>query len=209
MNESDLKQNLKHLYNPLTEEVSLVDIPSMNFIMIEGDGKPHTSNEYQNSVEALIEVSYRLNLLSRKHLEINFTIMPVEILYWNGGESENNFLSNLDTSKWKAMIRQPEFITKDLFDEAVKMVEYKGHHGISDKIEYESFYEGLAVQILDIGYYNTQYDSTSKIKDYMKNNSLMENGKYHEIYISGLRKYKLEKIKTILRQPVKQINIKQ
>jgi hypothetical protein len=208
MEKIDLKLNSEHLYNTSTDESIFVNVPSMNFLMIDGEGNPHSSNGNQNSIDALIEVSYILNLICRKDLQTDYATMPVEILWWNEKKSNIDFLSESDSIKWTAMIRQPDCITKDLFNQALKQVENKGFTGISDIMEYESFYEGPAVQIMDTGSYDTIFNSKSKIKDFINNNGLIENGNYHEIYISGLRKYKLEKIKSILRQPVKrQINI--
>jgi len=203
MEKINLKQNLEHLYNTSSEESTFVEVPSMNFIMIDGEGNPHSSNEYHNAVDAITEVSYILNLISRKNLQIDYPIMPVEILWWNDAKPSSDFFSNGDSLKWTAMIRQPNCITKDIFNQVVKQVENKGFYGIFDKIEYESFYEGLAVQIMDTGSYDTIFNSISKINDFVSNNNLKQNGKYHEIFISGLRKFKLEKVKAILRQPVK------
>jgi hypothetical protein len=207
MEKIDLKLKSEHLYNTSTEESTFVEVPSMNFIMIDGEGNPHSSNGNYNAVDVLTEVSYILNLISRKNLQIDYPAMPVEILWWNETNPTVDSISDGDSLKWTAMIRQPDCITKDLFNKAVKQVEYKGYNGISDKIEYESFYEGLSVQIMDTGSYDTIFNSKSKINDFINNNSLIENGNYHEIFISGLRKFKLENIKSILRQPVKrQIN---
>jgi len=203
MEKIDLRHNSENLYNTSTEQSTFVNVPSMNFIMIDGEGNPHSSNEYHTAVDALTEVAYILNLTSRKNLQIDYPAMPVEILWWKEAKPSSEFFSNSDSLKWTAMIRQPNCITKDLFSQAVKQVENKGYYGISEKIEYESFYEGLAVQIMDTGSYDTIFNSKSKIKDFISNNSLIENGDYHEIFISGLRKFKLEKIKSILRQPVK------
>lgn len=207
MEKIDLRHNSENLYNTSTEQSTFVKVPSMNFLMIDGEGNPHSSNGNPNSIDALIEVSYILNLICRKDLQIDYAPMPVEILWWNETKSSVDFLSDNDQVKWTGMIRQPECISRDLFNQAVRQVENKGYIGISDKIEYESFYEGPAVQIMDTGSYDTIYNSKSKIKDFINNNGLIENGDYHEIFISGLRKFKLEKIKSILRQPVKrQIN---
>ena len=129
--------------------------------------------------------------------------MPVEILWWDKQGQSIDILSNNGKLKWTALIRQPDCITKNLFSLAVNQVENKGYFGISNKIEYESFYEGPAVQIMDTGSFDTLFNAKSKINDFMSNNNLIENGKYHEIFIYGLRKFKLEKAKTIIRQPVK------
>ena len=174
MEKIDLKLDSEQLYNTSTEESTFVEVPSMNFLMIDGEGNPYSSNGYKNSIDALIEVSYILNLKSRKNLQVDCAPMPVEILWWNETKSSVDFLSDNDQVKWTGMIRQPECITRDLFNQAVRQVENKGYNGISDKMEYESFYEGLAVQIMDTGSYDTIYNSKSKIKDFINNNNLIE-----------------------------------
>jgi len=202
MEKIDLIHNSINLYKTPEGESVIVDVPRMNFLMIDGEGNPYTSNEYNNPVSALIEVAYILNLMCRKTLKIDITAMPVEILWLNDSLQNADFLSNGNSLKWTAMIRQPDCVTKELFYQVVRQVENKGFHGISDRIEYESFYEGLSVQIMDTGSYETIFNSITKTKDFIQNNNLTENGKYHEIFISGLRKFKHEKVKTILRQPV-------
>ena len=203
MNKIDLTHNSEHLYNTSSEKSTFIKVPSMNFIMIDGKGNPHSTNGYKNPIDALIEVSYILNLTCRKNLQIDYAAMPVEILWWKEKEQSVDFLSNSDSQKWTAMIRQPDCITKDIFNQAVKQVENKGFYGISDKMDYESFYEGLSVQIMDTGSYDGIFNSKSKIKEFIDQNSLTLNGDFHEIFISGLRKFKLQKVKSILRQPVK------
>jgi hypothetical protein len=205
MEKIDFKKTLKNLYSPSQNNFSTANIPKMNFLTIVGKGNPKTSNDFQEAVEALYNVSYSIKMSPKKGNipkgYFEYVVPPLEGLWWIRGEEFN--LNNKERFEWKLMIMQPEFVNEELVKSAIELS--KKNKGISsiDKIKFESYEEGLSVQILHVGTYDSEKETIEKMKEFIKKNSLNENGLHHEIYLSDPRKTSPEKNKTILRQPVK------
>ena len=205
MSTTDFKKELKHLYRPSAKEFVVVDVPPMKFLMIDGHGDPNTAQEYQDAVEALYAVSYKLKFVSKKELGKDYVVPPLEGLWW--AEDMETFTTARDKSAWDwtMMIMQPEWITQEMVEEAVKQVEKKGLPALS-KLRLETYREGLAVQILHIGSYDDEGPTMAKLhNEFIPANGYQEAGKHHEIYLSDPRKVAPEKLKTVLRQPVRKI----
>lgn len=199
----DLKKELKHLYKPSAKEVVVVDVPEMNFLMIDGSGDPNTAQEYQDAIEALYAVSYALKFMVKKgEAAIDYVVMPLEGLWWTDDMSQFS-ADNKDIWKWTAMIMQPEYVTKDLVDEALKQVEKRKNPPALSKIRFESFHEGLGVQIMHIGPYAAEAPTIEKMHGFAKEEGYELRGKHHEIYLSDPRRSAPEKMKTAIRQPVR------
>jgi hypothetical protein len=205
MSKIDFKKELKHLYRPSSKEFVVVDVPPMNFLMIDGHGDPNTAQEYQDAVETLYAVAYKLKFTSKKELGKDYVVPPLEGLWW--AEDMEAFTAARDKSAWDwtMMIMQPEWITQEMVEEAVKQVEKKGLPALS-KLRLETYHEGLAVQILHIGSYDDEAPTIAKMHhEFMPENGYEPTGKHHEIYLSDPRKVAPEKLKTVLRQPVRKI----
>ena len=198
----DLKKDLKHLYNPSTKGVVLVDVPEMQFLMIDGMGDPNTAQEYSDAVSALYSMAYTLKFLIRKELGIDYPVMPLEGLWWVEDmrafsvDKKNDWL-------WTMMIMQPDIVTLEHFQEALKQVEQKKPYPGLSKIRLERFAEGLAAQIMHIGPYATEKPTVEKIHTFIQEQSYSLSGKHHEIYLGDPRKAAPEKLKTVVRQPCK------
>lgn len=203
MRRIDLKKELKHLYNPSAKEVVIVDVSKMNFLMIDGSGNPNTSQEFKDAVEALHAISYALKFMIKKgKTAINYGVMPLEGLW--GAEDITKFnMESKDLWKWTVMIMQPEYVTKDLFSEALKQVEKKKNLPALSKIRFESFHEGLSAQIMHIGPYSAESPTIEKLHSFIEENKYELRGKHHEIYLSDPRKSAPPKLKTVIRQPIK------
>jgi hypothetical protein len=202
MKKIDFKKELKDLYNPTTKEIVKVDVPEMNFLMIDGQGDPNTAQEYKDAVETLYAVSYALKFMIKKGKEaIDYGVLPLEGLWWADDMSKFT-AENKDNWKWTAMIMQPEYVTKELFQEAVKQVEEKKNPPALSKIRFESFKEGLSAQIMYIGPYSAEGTTIEKIHNFIKENRYRLKGKHHEIYLGDPRKTAPEKLKTVIRQPM-------
>ena len=144
MKKIDLKKELKHLYNPSTKEISIVDVPRMNFLMMDGKGDPNTSQEYKEAIEALYAVSYALKFMIKKGgTAIDYVVMPLEGLWWTDDMAQFS-TENKGIWKWTAMIMQPEYVTKDLVTKAFEQVEKKKNPPALSKMRFESFHEGLS-----------------------------------------------------------------
>ncbi len=199
----DFKKELKHLYKPSAKEVVLVDVPPMNFLMIDGRGDPNTAQEYKDAIEALYAASYALKfMIKRGEAAIDYTVMPLEGLWWTDDMSQFS-ADNKDIWKWTAMIMQPEYVTGDLVDAALQEVERKKNPPALSKIRFETLHEGLAVQIMHIGPWSAEEPAIERLHAFAKENGYELRGKHHEIYLSDPRRTAPERLKTVVRQPVR------
>lgn len=203
MKKVDLKKELKQLYNPSAKEITLVDVPAMNFIMIDGSGDPNTAPEYQAAVEALFSISYGIKFAVRKEQEIDYGVMPLEGLWWT--EDMSHFsITNKDNWKWTAMIMQPDYVTLEMFEDVRQQVGKKKSLPALSRTRFENFQEGQSAQILYIGPFSAEGPTIQKIHGFINGRGYSFDGlvqKHHEIYLSDFRKTAPEKLKTVLRQP--------
>ncbi len=198
----DLKKELKHLYQPTAKEVAVVDVPEMNFLMIDGAGDPNTSQEYQDAIEALYAVAYTLKFMVKKRdPQADYVIPPLEGLWW-AQEMDAFSMEDKDAWKWTAMIMQPEVVTRELVEEAIQEVERKKDPPALPKIRFESYPEGLSVQIMHIGPYSEEAPTIQKLHAFAQQNGYQLRGKHHEIYLSDPRRTAPDRLKTVIRQPV-------
>jgi len=205
MSKIDFKKELKHLYRPLTKEFVVVDVPPMQFLMIDGHGDPNTAQEYRDALEALYAVAYKLKFMSKKEMGMDYVVPPLEGLWW--AEDMETFAAGRDKSAWDwtMMIMQPEWISQEMLEEALKQVRKKKLAALP-KLRLETYHEGLSVQIMHVG----SYDDEAPTLDRMHHEFIPENGcemagKHHEIYLSDPRRVAPEKLKIVLRQPVREI----
>ncbi len=202
MTKIDLKKELKHLYNPSAKHVSIVDVPPMNFLMIDGQGDPNTSQAYQEAIEALFSVSYTLKFMIKKGAQaIDYGVMPLEGLWW---AEEMTRFSTDDKSRWlwTALMMQPEYVTQALVNEAVEQVTTKKGIAAAAQLRFEQFHEGRSAQILHIGTFAAEQPNIERIHAEIEAQGCHLVGKHHEIYLSDFRKTAPDKLKTIIRHPM-------
>ena len=207
----DLKKQFKHLYQPSARKVEAVQVPNLQFAMIDGaiekGQAPGTSPIFAEATQALYGLSYTLKFMlkKRKTNAIDYPVMALEGLWW----VEDGFFDITVKDNWfyTLMIMQPDVITKEIFEEAREQVrKKKGDSEMLSKLRLAHFEEGLCVQVMHIGPYATEPATIERMKEFMKENGLQDNvgpnGKHHEIYISDPRKAAPDKMKTVLRHPV-------
>ncbi len=201
MTKTDFRKELKHLYNPSAKDFSVVDVPAMQFLMVDGKGSP-AGPEYADAVAALYPVAYKLKFMSKKSLEKDYTVPPLEGLWW--ADDMNDFVARRkDNWIWTMMIMQPDWITREMFEEAHELVAKAKELPALSKVRLETYAEGETVQILHIGSYDDETPVLHRMHhEFIPQNGLAMTGKHHEIYISDPRKVAPEKLKTVLRQPV-------
>jgi hypothetical protein len=201
MKKIDFKKELKHLYKPSSKEVEEVDVPEMNFLMIDGDGGPGSS-EFQDAIEALYPVSYTLKFMVKKgDMETDYGVMPLEGLWWS--EDMSSFLTgNKEKWKWRLMIMQPDFVTKKMVAEAIKEVKRKKNPASLPLIRFASYREGISAQIMHIGPFSEEGPTVEKIHSFIDTSGKKRTKKHHEIYLSDIRRAAPEKWKTVIRQPM-------
>jgi hypothetical protein len=204
MSKIDFKKELKHLYRPTTKQFVVVDVPPMKFLMIDGHGDPNTAQEYQDAVEALYAVAYELKFVSKREQGMDYVVPPLEGLWW--AEDMETFTIRRDKSAWNwtTMIMQPEWITQEMLEKALKQVERKKNLPALSRLRLETYHEGLSVQIMHIGSYDDEAPTIAKLhNEFIPENGYQEAGKHHEIYLSDPRKVAPEKLKIVLRQPIR------
>ncbi len=204
MDKTDFKKTLKDLYAPTAKEFVLVEVPEMQFIMVDGIGAPSTSSAYLDAVSWLYGLAYPIKFASKTDLGRDYVVPPLEGLWW--ADDMNAFTEgDRDAWRWTMMIMQPEWVTDQMFEDGqVKAAKKLGEP--PETLRFGSFDEGLSVQILHVGSYADEAPTIARLhKEYLPENGLVENGHHHEIYLGDPRKVAPEKLKTILRQPVRRI----
>jgi hypothetical protein len=201
LNKVDLKKELNELYNPSAKEITTVDVPAMNFLLVDGEGAP-TSPQYSEAIEALFSVSFTLKFMIKKGKGIDYTVMPLEGLWWVNDMTKFN-PDRKDEWMWTAMIMQPKYVNIEDFRLAIEQVKKKKNPVSLHKVRFESFKEGPSAQILYIGPFSAEGPTITKIHAYIQNSGHVLNGKHHEIYLNNPATTSPEKLKTILREPMK------
>ncbi|MDD3984795.1 MAG: GyrI-like domain-containing protein [Methanobacterium sp.] len=200
----DYKKDNKNLYYPSEKVVSVVDVPRMNFLMINGQGDPNTSQEYQDAMEVLFPISYKIKFLSKKLNNQDYIVMPLEGLWWSDN-MEYFSIEDKKSWKWTVMIMQPEFITKEIINMAIEEVKRKKDLISISKVRFEKFSERLSAQIMHTGPYGDAESLTiEKLHDFINKSGYKIRDKHHEIYISDMRRTKPAMLKTVIRQPIEQ-----
>ena len=201
MQKINFKKRLKNIYNPPANDFTLVNVPSMQFLMIDGQGDPNKSQDFMDAIQTLYSVSYKLKFASKVNPGKDYTVPPLEGLWW-ADDMKAFTTSDKDSWKWTLMIMQPGWITAEMVEQA-KIKAAKKDLRALEKLRFENFNEGLSVQILYFGSYADEGPVIAKMhREWMPANGYQATGKHHEIYLSDARKVAPEKLKTILRQPV-------
>ncbi len=202
MEKVDLKKELRHLYNPSAKEVVEVDVPAMNYLMIDGTGDPNTSQSFREAIEALYALAYTLKFMVKKGAQaVDYVVMPLEGLWW--ADDMANF-STTDKSNWKwtAMIMQPDCVTPAMVDTAITEVRKKKNPPALGLVRFIAFHEGRAAQIMHVGPFSAEGPTIEKVHQFIRERGCALAGKHHEIYLSDMRRTAPEKWKTVIRQPM-------
>ncbi len=206
MEKKDYKKIYKEFYGQSVKKISILEVPKLNYLMIDGVGDPNTSKEYQDAVEALFSVSYTIKFMLKKGEEnIDYGVMPLEGLWW--ADDMNNFLvDNKELWKWTMMIMQPDIVTMEHVTTALEEVAKKKELPSLSKVVYKEYNEGLVAQIMHIGPYCDEAPTIEKLHKFITEEGYELTGLHHEIYLSDPRRCTPEKMKTIIRQPIKKSN---
>ncbi len=201
MEKLDFKKKLKELYQPDHKDFSVVKVPNMLFAMIDGTGAPEGEN-FAHAVPWLYSSIYPIKFAAKKKMGKDFVVAPLEGLWW--ADDMNDFIKgNRDKWKWRLMIVLPEWTSEEMFEEGVAKGEKKlGERPQSLRMEW--FEEGLSVQIMHIGPFSEEGPVIARMHhEFIPANGYVENGYHHEIYLNDARRTAPEKLKTVLRQPVR------
>jgi hypothetical protein len=212
MQKLDLKKDLKSLYAPSAKKIEVVDVPAMNFAMIDGviepGQAPGTSPLFQENMQALYAVAYTIKFAAklRKDNPVDYPVMALEGLWW----VEDGTFDIQKPGNWKytVMILQPDVVTSEMFADALaQMRKKKGDQPAFARLRLERFHEGLSVQTLHVGPYAAEPATVERMQAFMLENNYQDmvglGGKHHEIYMGDPRRADPAKLKTVLRHPIR------
>lgn len=202
----DLRRQYKHLYNPPAKRVEIVDVPPLQFAMVDGlipaGMGPGESPDFDEALSALYGISYTLKFMFKKRAEdpIDYPVMALEGL-WN---TASGVFDPTVREDWvyTAMIMQPDIITPEVFEEGRAQL-LKKHPGPGPaRLRLETFHEGRCIQMMHIGPYATEMETIARMDAFATEHGLTFSGRHHEIYMGDPRRAAPEKLKTVLRHPV-------
>ncbi len=198
----DFKSSLDS-YRAKHLQFRILDVPSLQYLMVDGHGDPDSAPEYADAIAALYPVAYAIKFASKRELGRDYVVPPLEALWW--ASDMEVFTAARDKSEWDwtAMIMVPGWITPGMVEEAVAKAGAKNRPASLDRIRVETLEEGRCVQTLHIGPYDDEAEVLARLhRDVIPDAGLRMTGKHHEIYLSDPRRVEAAKLRTILRQPV-------
>lgn len=199
----DLKKECKKLYYPSSRNGVIIDIPAMNFLMIDGAGDPNKAGNFKEAIEALYGLAYTIKFMNKKIKgAVDYSVLPLEGLWW-ADDAEAFSHGRRDSWKWTLMIMQPEFISAAMVREATAAATAKKDFPALRKIRFEKFREGISAQIMHIGPFSAEEPTIRTLHAFIGDSGYVPSGKHHEIYLSDFRRAAPEKLKTVLRQPIR------
>ncbi len=206
----DYKKEYKEFYMPKNKP-SIVTIPKMNYIAVRGKGNPNDENgEYKESIGLLYAIAFTLKMSYKGTYKIpgyfEYVVPPLEGFWWQEGNYGTIDYNQKDKLQFISIIRLPDFITKKDFDWAIKEATEKKKQDFS-KVEFLSYDEGICVQCMHIGSYDNEPATIDLMHKYMIENGyeldITDNRFHHEIYLSDPRRCDVNKLKTVIRHPIK------
>ena len=210
----DYKKTEKRFYLPKTTP-EIIDVPEMVFLMIDGKGDPDTSAEYASAMEILYGLSYSIKMSKMGGNQpsgyFDYVVPPLEGLWSldDGGAFTGGGEAIRDKSRflWTSMIRQPEFVTADVFETAKATLAKKKPRLDLSAVRLERFTESLCAQVMHLGAYDDEPKTIAALSRFIRENGYREDmgglSRHHEIYLSDPRRTAPEKLKTVIRHPIK------
>lgn len=207
----DFKKEYKEFYLPKNKP-EIVTVPKANFIAVRGKGDPNEEGgAYQQAVGVLYAVAYTLKMSYKTDYKIEgffeYVVPPLEGFWWQENVVGVDY-SDKSTFNWISVIRLPDFVTEDNLTWAIETASKKKKMDCS-LAEFLTIDEGLCVQMMHIGPYDNEPESVAMMNAFLEENGyktdINENRKHHEIYLSDPRKVAPEKMKTVIRHPIKKV----
>jgi hypothetical protein len=197
----DFKRVLRGLYAP-TRTPAVVEVPEMAFLMIDGHGDPNTSAQYRDSVSALFSVAYSARFALKRAGAIDYGVMPLEGL-WFVPDMATFSTEDKSAWDWTMMIMQPDEVTEAVLADAKASAAAKRSLTALDRLRLVRFAEGLAAQVLHVGPYSAEGPTIASLHEFIVEQGRELAGKHHEIYLGDPARSAPEKLKTIIRQPMR------
>jgi hypothetical protein len=205
----DFKKMRKDLYQPGVEP-TVIDVPEMVFIMVDGEGDPNTSVAYKAALDALYGISYSIKMSKMGDTQpegyFDFVVPPLEGLWNIDDQAFEAGIADKSKFRWTSMIRLPEFVTQGVFETTKTMLAKKKPSVDTGAVRLEKFTEGLCAQIMHIGSYDDEPATIRLLKEFIAKSGysvdISDTRKHHEIYLGDPRKTAPEKLKTVIRYPI-------
>lgn len=206
----DYKKEYKEFYLPKSEP-SIVTVPRMNYLAVHVQGDPNLEgSEYKQSIELLYGIAYTIKMSKKGDHQIDgyfeYVVPPLEGFWWQDGIDGIDY-SQKEGFRGISVIRLPDFVTKTDFDWAVEEAARKKKMDFS-KVEFMTYEEGLCVQCMHLGSYDEEPETVARMHEYMESQGcildISDKRLHHEIYLSDARKVTPEKLKTVVRHPIRE-----
>lgn len=202
----DLKKTLD-AYQAQRGRFRVVDVPDQQYLMVDGHGDPNTTPAYAQALAALYPVAYALKFASRRDLGRDHVVMPLEGLWW--ADDMETFTTARDKSRWDwtMMIMVPDWVGPEMVEAAVEQAGAKDRPVRLADVRFETLSEGLCVQTLHVGSFDDEAPVLARMhEEVVPAHGLRMVGKHHEIYLGDPRRTAPERLRTILRQPVRALS---
>ena len=190
-------------YRARRDRFRILDLPDLSYLMVDGHGDPNTSPAFAEAIEALYPVAYKLKFASKRDLERDYVVPPLEGLWW--AQDMDAFTTARDKSRWSwtLMIMVPDWLDSDAFTTAVALAGAKTPPARLDDVRLEPLSEGRCVQTLHVGPFDDEAEVLHRMHhEFVPEQGLRMVGRHHEVYLGDFRRVAPEKRRTILRQPV-------
>lgn len=188
----------KELYGPSAKEPSIIDVPEMKFLMVDGTGDPNQPGAFQEAIQALYGLSFGAKFTLKK-VGIDFRVSPLEGLWGSPG----GFFPNKKASwHWTAMIMQPDSVTPRVLEKVKAEAMRRKPLPALSRVRLESFREGLSAQIMHIGPYAAEGPTIARLHEFIRKQGYRLTGRHHEIYLGDPRRSAPERLRTVVRQPI-------
>lgn len=206
----DFKKEYKEYYLPKNKP-SIIDVPKMNYIAVRGKGNPNEENgDYQNTLGLLYGVAYTIKMSYKGDHKIDgffeYVVPPLEGLWWQDDKDGGIDYDHKEQLNFISIIRLPDFVTKVDFDWAIAEATKKKKQDFS-RIEFLTYDEGLCVQCMHIGSYDDEPVTVESMHKFAEDNGykldITDTRYHHEIYLSDPRKCVADKLKTVIRHPIR------
>ncbi len=200
----NLKKQFPELYNP-AKKPHITEIPEMTFFMVDGNGYPVYKPLYQESMQLLYGASFSLKMKIIKPTGKDYVIPPLEGLWWADDMSifTTEYMERKEEWKWTSMIRIPDFVSEEQIKKGLTIFQKSKNPENFDKLRYEKYAEGTVVQVLHLGPFSEEGPVIERMHEFALAQGYILHEKHHEIYISDPRRTKPEKLRTVIRQPIK------
>lgn len=205
MQRYDVRTEHRELYRPNAKTFAVVDVPPLRYLAIDGSGDPNTSPVYVAAVRALYAVAYALKFAARSTHGRDIAVAPLEGL-WRADDPGAFRRRAKGDWQWTMLIHQPDWITDDDLSAARRKAAAKADPGALERLRLFELHEGRSVQILHVGPYDDEGPTLERLHDeFMPEHGLTWNGDHHEVYLGDPRRAAPERLRTILRQPVRPV----